>query len=102
MNLSKVAIALTILISNGAALGSRPAETQAYLMSTKSGYIRTWLIRKLDHRNRAVLKRRVKNDKLGGQLFNLLIPQQPTAEVRKNKSNSRMNRFRQFHHRFPH
>ena len=97
MNLSKVAIALTILISNVAALGSRPAATQAYLMLTKSEYIRTQLINKLGQTNRAVLKQRIKNVKMRAQLFNLLNSQQPTAETRKNKSNSRMNRFRQFH-----
>jgi len=97
MNLSKVAIALTILISNVAALGARPAATQAYLMLTKSEYIRTQLINKLGQTNRAVLKQRIKNVKMRAQLFNLLNSQQPTAETRKNKSNSRMNRFRQFH-----
>ena len=97
MNLSKVAIALTILISNVAALGSRPAATQAYLMLTKSEYIRTQLINKLGQANRAVLKQRVKNANLRAQLFDLLNKQQPTAEARKNKSNSRINRFRQFH-----
>ena len=97
MNLSKVAVALTILISNVAALGARPAATQAYLMLTKSEYIRTQLINKLGQTNRAVLKQRIKNVKMRAQLFNLLNSQQPTAETRKNKSNSRMNRFRQFH-----
>ena len=97
MNLSKVAIALTILISNVAAFGARPAATQAYLMLTKSEYIRTQLINKLGQTNRAVLKQRIKNVKMRAQLFNLLNSQQPTAETRKNKSNSRMNRFRQFH-----
>ena len=97
MNLSKVAIALTILIANAAALGSRPGETQGYFMLTKSGYIRTRLIRKLDNRNRVVFKQQIKNAKLRAQLFNLLNPQ-PTAEARKNKSNSRMKRLRQFHH----
>ena len=97
MNLSKVAITLIILISNVAALGTRPAETQAYLMLTKSGHIRTQLIRKLGQTNRAVLKQRIKNAKFRAQLFSLLVPQQPTAEARKNKSNSRMNRFKQFH-----
>ncbi len=96
MNLSKVAIALTILISNVAAFGARPAATQAYLMLTKSEYIRTQLINKLGQTNRAVLKQRIKNVKMRAQLFNLLNSQQPT-ETRKNKSNSRMNRFRQFH-----
>ena len=97
MNLSKVAIALTILISNVAAFGARPAATQAYLMLTKSEYIRTQLINKLGQTNRAVLKQRIKNVTMRAQLFNLLNSQQPTAETRKNKSNSRMNRFRQFH-----
>ena len=97
MNLTKVAIAFTIFISNVAALGARPAATQAYLMLTKSEYIRTQLINKLGQTNRAVLKQRIKNVKMRAQLFNLLNSQQPTAETRKNKSNSRMNRFRQFH-----
>lgn len=97
MNLSKIAIALTILISNVAALGARPAATQAYLMLTKSEHIRNQLINKLGQTNRVVLKQRIKNVKMRAQLFNLLNPQQPTAETRKNKSNSRMNRFRQFH-----
>ena len=98
MNLSKVAIAFIIFISNVAALGTRPAATQAYLMLTKSDHIRTQLISKLGQTNRAVLKQRIKNAKMRAQLFNLLNPQQPTAGARKNKSNNRMNRFRQFHH----
>ena len=97
MNLTKVAMALTIFISNVAALGSRPAATQAYLMLTKSDYIRTQLIRKLGHTNQAVLKQRIKNAKLRAQLFSLLN-QKPTAGAQKNKSNTRMNRFRNFHY----
>jgi len=98
MNLTKVAIALTIFISNVNAAGARPAATQAYLMLTKSDHIRHQLINKLGHTNRAVLKQRIKNAKMRAQLFNLLNQQQkPTAGAQKNKSNGRMNRFRQFH-----
>ena len=98
MNLTKVAIALTICISNVAAAGARPAATQAYLMLTKSDHIRHQLISKLGHTNRAVLKQRIKNAKMRAQLFNLLNQQQkPTTGGQKNKSNGRMNRFRQFH-----
>ena len=98
MNLTKVAIALTIFISNVNAAGARPAATQAYLMLTKSDHIRHQLINKLGHTNRAVLKQRIKNAKMRAQLFNLLNQQQkPTAGGQKNKSNGRMNRFRQFH-----
>ena len=92
MNLSKVAVALTILISNVAALGARPAATQAYLMLTKSDHIRTQLISKLGHTNRAVLKQRIKNAKMRAQLFNLLNQQQKptltTTPTTKTSSSS--------------
>ena len=96
MNFTKIVIALAIFMSNVAALGTRPAATQAYLMLAKSDHFRLQLISKLGHTNRAVLKQRIKNAKLRAQLFSLLN-QKPTAGAQKNKSNTRMNRFRNFH-----
>ena len=96
MNLTKVAIAFTIIVSNVVALGTRPAATQAYLMLTRSDHFRTQLISKLGLTNRAVLSQRIKNAKMRAQLFNALN-QQPTAGSQQNKSKSRFHRFRQFH-----
>ena len=92
MNLIK----FTILISIVAAFGARPAATQPYLMLTKSDHLRSQLTKKLGYTNQAVLLQRIKNANMRAQLFSL-FNQKPTPGARKNKSNSRMNRFRNFH-----
>ena len=100
MNFTKIIIVFTIFGSTVAAMGSRPAAAEAYLMLTKSDYFRAQLTSKLGHTNRAVLKQRIENAKLRADIFNLLNRQSTALahSVNNNtKSNRRMNRFRRFH-----
>lgn len=97
MNFSKVAIALMVFVANVAALGSRPAASEAYLLLTRNEYFRTQLAQKLGKLNRATLKQRIQNAKLRSALSKIMQADNNNQQ-QQDKSSSRMNRFRRFHH----
>lgn len=97
MNFSKVAIALIIFVANVAALGSRPAASEAYLLLTRNEYFRTQLAQKLGKMSRATLKQRIQNAKLRSALSKIMQADNNNQQ-QQDKSSSRMNRFRRFHH----
>ena len=98
MNFSKVAIALIIFVANVAALGSRPAASEAYLLLTRNEYFRTQLAQKLGKSNRVTLKQRIQNAKLRSALLKIMQADNNNQKQHQDKSSSRMNRFRRFHH----
>ena len=99
MNFSKVAIALMVFVANVAALGSRPAASEAYLQLTRSDYFRTQLVQKLGTVNRATLKHRIRSAKFRSALSKIMqADNNNNNQQQQDKSTSRMNRFRRFHH----
>ena len=95
MNFSKVAIALIVFVTNVAALGSRPAGSEAYLLLTRSDYFRQQLTLKLGNVNRAALKQRIRNAKFRAALSKIM--QNDNKQQPQDKSSRRMNRFRRYH-----
>ena len=89
-----------MIVSIVTAMGSQPGAADAYLMLTKSAYLRTELTSKLRTTNRAILNQRIRNAKLRQDIFKLLHQQQAADGSQNHKDtklSKRMDRFRRFH-----
>ena len=106
MNFSKVVIAFILACFVPSLEAARPGGSEAYLLFTRSDFIRNQLTNRALYANKAVLKKRIQNAKLRAALAQILNidsqqPQQQQvagAHQQSAKATSRMNRFRRFHH----
>ena len=98
MNLFRVLAKITVLAATISAAETRPGGVETYLMLAQSDFFRIQLLQKLGISNRSMLQQRIKNGNFRVALKNAIRTNANASSATKNKSNSRMNRFKNFHY----
>ena len=97
MNLFRVLAKITVLAATISAAGTRPGGVEAYLMLARSDFFRIQLLQKLGISNRSTLQQRIKNGNFRVALKNAMRTNAHASSATKNKSNKRLNRFKNYH-----